>query len=179
MKTIGFLLISTGFLAGALIAVVHEEQVNWLYFILAITVGFAGVLVVRLCQRQHIGGEDKLASNMSEITSTLQRIVDGVSRLNTGKNSIDTCDMRHQIDEQITGDIGAFAESRQTIAAACGLAAYADIMSHFAAGERYLNRVWSASADGYVDEVNTYLEKSLRQFTQALDLMKKQKQTPL
>jgi hypothetical protein len=41
-------------------------------------------------------------------------------------------------------------------------------MSHFAAGERYLNRVWSASADGYIDEVNTYLDKAQEQFVEAL-----------
>ena len=41
-------------------------------------------------------------------------------------------------------------------------------MSRFAAGERYLNRVWSASADGYIDEVNTYIEKSREQFSDCL-----------
>ena len=34
-----------------------------------------------------------------------------------------------------------------------GMQNYADVMSNFAAGERYINRVWSASTDGYVDEV--------------------------
>jgi hypothetical protein len=40
-------------------------------------------------------------------------------------------------------------------------------MSNFAAGERYINRVWSASTDGYVDEVNLYLDRALRQFREA------------
>ena len=42
-------------------------------------------------------------------------------------------------------------------------------MSSFAAGERYLNRVWSASADGYIDEVNTYIEKAREQFVDSLN----------
>jgi len=45
-------------------------------------------------------------------------------------------------------------------------------MSCFAAGERYLNRVWSASADGYVDEVNTYLDKAQSQFVESLQKVK-------
>ena len=45
-----------------------------------------------------------------------------------------------------------------------GMQNYADVMSHFAAGERYINRVWSASTDGYVDEVRTYLERARDQF---------------
>ena len=40
-------------------------------------------------------------------------------------------------------------------------------MSSFAAGERYINRVWSASTDGYVDEVMMYVEKALLQFQHA------------
>lgn len=45
-----------------------------------------------------------------------------------------------------------------------GLQNYADVMSAFAAGERYINRVWSASTDGYVDEVCAYLERATQQF---------------
>ena len=48
-----------------------------------------------------------------------------------------------------------------------GLQTYADIMSSFAAGERYINRVWSASADGYDGEAATYLEKAATQFADA------------
>ena len=48
------------------------------------------------------------------------------------------------------------------------LAVYADVMSHFATGERSLNRVWSASADCYGDEVTAYLEKAQSHFAQAL-----------
>ena len=48
-----------------------------------------------------------------------------------------------------------------------GLQVYADIMSNFATGERYINRVWSASADGYENEAATYLEKAAGQFAEA------------
>jgi len=41
-------------------------------------------------------------------------------------------------------------------------------MGYFASGERYLNRVWSASADGYIDEVAAYLDKAQLQFSEAL-----------
>jgi hypothetical protein len=48
-----------------------------------------------------------------------------------------------------------------------GLQTYADIMSHFATGERYINRVWSASADGYDDEADAYLKRAAGQFDAA------------
>jgi len=37
---------------------------------------------------------------------------------------------------------------------------YANIMSPFAIGERLLNRAWSASADGYVDEVKDCIRRA-------------------
>jgi hypothetical protein len=48
-----------------------------------------------------------------------------------------------------------------------GLQTYADIMSEFASGERYVNRVWSASADGYGDEASAYLDRARAQFEHA------------
>ena len=55
------------------------------------------------------------------------------------------------------------------------LIAYGEVMTDFAAAERYLNRVWSASADGYIDEVNEYLEKASNQFAACLDKTNKLK----
>jgi hypothetical protein len=48
-----------------------------------------------------------------------------------------------------------------------GLQVFADVMSAFAAGERYVNRVWSASADGYRHEAITYLHKAATRFREA------------
>ena len=68
-------------------------------------------------------------------------------------------------------DLTTFAEARESLAHAHNLQVYADVMSHFASGERYINRVWSASADGYVDECMTYLDKAQVQFAEALQIV--------
>ena len=65
-----------------------------------------------------------------------------------------------------------FAESRRSLGHRYGLQPYAEVMSSFAAGERYINRVWSASADSYVDEVMLYLDKAQDQFIDARDILK-------
>ena len=181
MKKIGYILIAAGFLGGALTSVVHAEQVNWHYFYTALAAGILGVLMVRLGHRQVTHAEGKLTSNIQDVTTSLERIVHNTAQLNTDKDSIYTYDMRHRIDELIAADILTFADARGSITTLYGLKTYADIMNHFAAGERYLNRVWSASADGYIDEVKAYIKKSNDQFTQALTLTKQaqQDQTPL
>jgi hypothetical protein len=84
--------------------------------------------------------------------------------LNAEKASVNTYDMRDRIDDLFADDLSTFVEARESIAHTHSLTAYADVMSSFAAGERYLNRVWSASVDGYIDEVNAYLDKALTQF---------------
>ena len=86
--------------------------------------------------------------------------------------------MRHRIDELFIDDIDKFVDARESIAHRYGLAAYGEVMSTFAAGERYLNRVWSASADGYIDEVNAYLEKAREQFVDSLEKIRQLKTNP-
>jgi len=53
---------------------------------------------------------------------------------------------------------------------------YADVMGAFAARERYINRVWSASTDGYIDEVRSYLDRATHQFREARALFAKLQQ---
>ena len=66
-------------------------------------------------------------------------------------------------------ELAKFVDARKSIIPSCGLDTYADVMNSFAAGERYLNRVWSASVDGYIDEAQTYLSHSREQFEQAAE----------
>lgn len=168
MKKFGYLMITLGFLAGALVAVVDKDQVRWGYFFGAIAVGIAGIVLVRVGKRGQIRSEGKLATNIQNIETSLTRIFENISNLNAEKQSINTYDVRHRIDELFTEDIITFVEARESIGQVYGLATYADIMSYFASGERYLNRVWSASADGYIDEVAAYLDKAQLQFSEAL-----------
>ena len=173
MKKLGYLMITLGFLAGALTAVVDKEQICWDYFALALILGVAGVAFVRISDRRENRQEGKLASNMQSVEASLDRIVKNMTGLNAEKASINTYDVRHRIDELFTDDLNTFVEARESIAHTHSLNAYADVMSSFAAGERYLNRVWSASTDGYIDEVNTYLDKAQEQFSESLDKIRR------
>jgi hypothetical protein len=77
--------------------------------------------------------------------------------------------MRQRIDELFAEDLATFVEARESLSHIHGLQVYADVMSHFASAERYLNRAWSASADGYLDEVTAYLDRAQVQFVDALN----------
>jgi len=178
MNKIGYLMITVGFLAGALAATVDKENVQWAYFAVALAVGIVGVGLVRFGAHREKRVEGKLASDIESIEASLKRIVENITGLNAEKSSINTYDVRHRIDELFPEDLDTFVGARESIAHSHGLAAYADVMSSFAAGERYLNRVWSASTDGYIDEVGAYLEKARAQFAESLDKIHRLNATP-
>ena len=175
MKKLGCLLITIGFLTGAFGAVQNKETVQWAYFAGGLLVGAAGVALLRTSHRRASTSEGKLTENIESVETALAAIAGNIVQLNSQKQSINTYDVRHRIDELFPNEIGAFVQARQSIAHIYGLSAYGDVMSCFAAGERYLNRVWSASADGYIDEVNTYLEKATEQFTEGLEKVRRLK----
>ena len=169
MKKSGYLLITFAFLAGSLVAVTDKLNVQWGYFLATIFVGVVGIILVHRHERKSSRSEKKLTVNLQDIKASLARVVENLTRLNAEKQSINPYDMRHRIDELFSDDLATFVEARESLVHAHSLQVYADVMSHFASGERYLNRVWSASADGYVDEITVYLDKAQMQFAEALD----------
>ena len=190
MKLLGFVLVTIGFIMAALAAVVdqsalnesaveavdeaaEESPVKWAWYIPALAVGIAGVVVIRRAEASQTKTEHHVAANIEAIETSLAKIATNIENLNAEKDAIDTYDMRHKIDELFMDDLEMFVDARESIAHRYGLNAYGEIMGSFAAGERYLNRVWSASADGYIDEVNEYLEKAKDQFAESLAIIRR------
>ncbi|UCC98726.1 MAG: hypothetical protein JSW66_02290 [Phycisphaerales bacterium] len=178
MKLVGFLMVTVGFIAAALATVVDENAVRWLWYIPALVAGAAGVVAIKIDNARQSKTEHHVASRIETVESSLERIAANINKLNANKASIDTYDMRHRIDELFIDDLEMFVDARESIAHRYGLAAYGQVMSSFAAGERYLNRVWSASADGYIDEVNAYIEKARAQFAESLEEIRRLNTTP-
>ncbi|MHC4603803.1 MAG: hypothetical protein ACYS6W_10800, partial [Planctomycetota bacterium] len=110
MKKLGYLMITVGFLGGSLTAVVDKENVRWDYFATLLVVGFAGVALVQTSQRRKNKAEGELVSNMQSIEASLGRIVDNITRLNAEKQSINTYDIRHRIDELFLEDLTKFVQ---------------------------------------------------------------------
>ena len=169
MKLIGFLMVTIGFIAASLATVVDENTVKWLWYIPALAVGIAGVVAIKIDHHKHSKTVHHVASRIETVEGSLEKIVTNIKQLNSDKDSINTYDMRHRIDELFIDDLEMFVDARESIGHRYGIVAYGEVMSSFAAGERYLNRVWSASADGYIDEANTYLDRAQEQFVESLE----------
>lgn len=166
MKLLGFFLVAFGFLAGAYHLTGVEGRVLGAGFVISFVVALAGVVILRVVTRKQKGGVEKVTAEVKTTEQCLLRLAEGVARLEKEKDSINVYSLSKEIDERFTDDLGRFADARESIAVAHGLPFYASVMSHFAAGERYLNRVWSCSVDGYVDEAHAYLARAREQFVE-------------
>ncbi len=172
MKRIGQLLIAIGFLEGSLVSVLHETEVPWLYLSLGLAVGVVGVILINVGERRAARAVRESGSGVSDLESALNDVVATLTDLDQRKESINPYEFRALMDAKIPARLSEFVESREAISHIYGLQPYADVMSHFAAAERYLNRVWTSSADGYIDEIHAYLPRARAEFAEALRMLR-------
>ena len=165
MKELGYFLLVAGFLGGAFATALDVEQVNWTIFAVAALAGIAGLIMVKRQASAHARSGSVLEVNRNELRDSIHNIVRDIEGLSYGDDEGVT--LRDDIDLKIRNDLRRFADARESMVHLFGLQAYADIMSSFAAGERYINRVWSAAADGYGAEATTYIAKAAKQFADA------------
>jgi hypothetical protein len=162
-----------GFLAGAYHLTGARGDVLGAGFAVCFAIALAGVVILRVVTRKRAAEGEKLTSEINSAEQSLVYLVQGVAELENAKSEINVYDLSKEIDKRFNESLERFVESRESIAVAYGLPAYAAVMSHFAAGERYLNRVWSCSVDGYIDEAHKYLAFARDQFAEGLTMLKK------
>jgi len=168
MNVLGYVLLIVGFLAASYFTATDVSATDWSYFVPSALVAIGGVLLLK----QHAKGEAKaehvLTANRNELNESLGNIVLALDALDTKLSSLSTGDIRVAIDAALRDDLRRFADARESMIHLYSIQAYADIMSEFAAGERYVNRAWSASADDYRNESTRYVARAREQFRHAL-----------
>lgn len=177
MKRVGVAGVSLGFVVGSLACTLDPHHIHWGLFALGLGLGLAGVAVLRHTRRAQESGS-VADQNLSTISASLKRIATNVENLNQSKTTMNVYDLPAKIDATFPDDLEIFVDGRKSIAARFGIDAYAEVMTEFAAAERYLNRVWSASVDGYQDEAHTYLGRASEQFRRALEALTRMQPSP-
>lgn len=168
MKIFAILLVIGSFLAGSFITVLDPREVNWSWMVPVLLIGTVGLWLARKARHEESRAGNKLADNMDILGRSLNNIFTRLELICEHKEELPTYEARFEIDRLFRDELNNFAEARESMIHVFGMQNYADVMSNFAAGERYINRIWSASTDGYVDEVNLYLDRALNQFDEAL-----------
>ncbi len=163
MKVLSIVLLCAGFLAGAYATVLDVQQVSWNLFAVAVVAAIAGLVIMKREASSASRSDSVLELNRGELLDSISNVVRDLRGLPVEVSSQGD-KLRDWIDDKLRNDLRRFADARESMVHLFGLQAYADIMSSFAAGERYINRVWSASADGYDQEAARYLDKAAVQF---------------
>lgn len=156
-----------GFLGGAYVVVAQEDSVNWTHYIIAMAVMFAGLIASRIAAKDSASSEGANQASLETLRASLARIRDTVGTFVGIEDDQALTEVHERIDGELVEDLGEFVESRESMIRLFGMQTYADIMSAFATGERLINRTWSASADGYVDEVKKCLRQAQAEFENA------------
>ena len=151
--------------------VVPEDNWNlipWTWFGISAAVCTFGVVLIRTSLSAAADqGVEQSTADLDAIGRNLENLIANMEKLRKQIDTMAPSRITEYIDEHLADDFRMFADGRECMVTKFGLNTYADVMSNFAAGERYANRAWSASADGYVDEAKDCVERSTEYLTDA------------
>jgi hypothetical protein len=160
LRPVGFVLFAIGFVMASFFAVRQTDSVGaewltiqWGWYANGFVVCLIGVVIIRLTGRSADTHADKVTAGLQDCEESIERIAGRLSSMFHHRETIDVYDVHRRIDDEIVEDLAAFANARESMEHRFGLQPYVSVMSRFALGERNVNRAWSASADGYIDEV--------------------------
>ncbi len=176
MRSLGHALLWIGFLAAAFVSLARLEQpdkwstISWTQYAVAMAVGIVGVALLRYLDRHDDNDDQKTEAEFTVLQQSLTKVSAIVERL-SGQASHLPSEVLRCIDDECALPLAEFADARQAMIKRFGMAVYADVMTEFAAAERYINRSWSAAADGYVDEIATSLRRANTHLKTAKDLI--------
>ncbi len=153
MRNLGHLLMWGGFLITSFVTMREASQVSWGPYFATAVIGIAGVLILRRTESGPGGSHEAAEANVRSLQGSMDTLVKNLQSLHDHRESTFVYDIHGQIDDTLAPELAAFADARESMIPRFGLAGYAEVMDRFARAERLINRAWSASADGYIDEV--------------------------
>lgn len=175
MTAIGQLLLWFGFLAGSLATVWNLENseakwatIPWGTYAAAATVAAAGAIVLQLDRRSKRQASHQDEGSFAEMAQALASLAETMDQLEKTLAERTCEETLEYIDEKCMPDIVAFVDQRHLISVRYGNNIYAQVMTEFATGERYMNRAWSAAADGYIEEVENCVTLSAQFYSAAV-----------
>lgn len=156
-----------GVLAASFVSVSQLGAITWAAYGGAIGLGLVGVILLRMTAKSALHQEHLINEDLATMRAALNKVVINLEGLVETGEAIDVYGVKDRIDGDLAEPLALFADARESMIPAFGLASYAEVMTRFAGGERLVNRAWSASADGYLDEVVVCLRDALGQLSDA------------
>jgi len=167
MKKLAIFLLVISVILSSLVSLQNLEKVAWLYFIPSLCLGFIGLIIIKFKNKKDKKEAVSNTNNFYDIKTSLTNIVYNLKTIKVEENNLNN--LNKVLDNLFLNDINKFIESRYLIKYKFGVLSFSNVMSHFAAGERLLNRAGSASTDGYFEETVNSIEAANYEFKLCLD----------
>ena len=152
--------------------------IPWGWYGISAAICLVGTVLIRRSLASPAMVSDDTHKDLDEMRHNLSSLIEHTDQLSNEIPSMAPSKITRFVDDVLADDFRSFAENRESIIPKFGLTIYADIMTNFAAGERYVNRAWSAAADGYVDEAAHCIEHANTLLTGALSELDQAEQAP-
>ena len=176
---LGQIFLWAGFISGAFHTVRSQEiagdnkweTISWTWYGISIAVGVVGVILLRTSSRAAAESSQRVEAEYSVLTESLSQLLNKVGELRSQIDTMPPSQAVAFIDAELTEPLADFADARNALVQRFGLQAFADVMTQFASGERFINRAWSAAADGYRNEASDSLRRAQQHLENANSLM--------
>ncbi|MEZ4380800.1 MAG: hypothetical protein R3A79_05605 [Nannocystaceae bacterium] len=167
MRLLGHILMWAGVLLASFFSVAEIDGIAWEVYVGSLALGLVGVALLRKTAATALHQEHRINEDLATMRAALSNVVRVLEELVAEGDLIEVYAVKDRIDGDMSEALASFADARESMIPAFGLTAYAEVMTRFAGGERLVNRAWSASADGYLDEVVACLRDALGQLSDA------------
>jgi hypothetical protein len=155
------------------------STVKWLWYGLSMAAGLVGVVLLRSTAKTAEQDQGRVNENYSTVQSSLVALNQKIGKLDRELSSMSPEQSVQYIDEGLADHFSDFADARKSMIQRFGLPSYAEIMTQFASAERFVNRAWSASADGYMGEVKDCVTRAKKHLAEAQQLLNKCEEKPV
>jgi hypothetical protein len=143
---------------------------KWVVVALGILILCAGIAWARLaqCRRtqegSNAGGERAIEVMKTALASAQSR----TKALRESAQSTALDQVAKECEAIVRDCVEAVAAQQESLSRIYGCAGYAQVMTPFAAAERWLNRAWSAASDTHRPEVLASLDRAIKHIDEAL-----------
>ncbi|MFT5049810.1 MAG: hypothetical protein ACI8QZ_001203 [Chlamydiales bacterium] len=166
-KILGTTALFAGFLAGTYVVVAQATAINWQHYSACGGLMLAGLIATSIARKGEGTDHEKHEQDVGILKASLEQLTAHVRSYIGIERDEDLLELHKRIDAELSEEFGKFVDARESMIPRFGINTYTEVMSAFATGERLINRCWSASADGYVDEVRLCLGTALAELESA------------
>lgn len=167
-KLIGNVIITVGLIGGAIASA--KNPPIWTAVAGALFIMGIGIALRKQGEKEDLhkaaanglGGAEGLKALLDSSLKEIEKIIEEKERdLDRARDHLG----------KVLETLETFAEKAQPLRIK-GIKFYGELMTSFSKAERHLNRAWSAYADGYIGEGDTYLESGYAQLREISKLLK-------